>query len=91
MALGSLGWFVALALRVGTPDGQELAGRTATFVYVPTGFIAALAVPEAFGRHRFVFAVALLIVLVMHLALFMLVLTLLGIRHYRRGDPEMTI
>ena len=25
------------------------------------------------------------------LALFMLVLTLLGIRHYRRGDPEMTI
>ncbi len=43
MALGSLGWFVALALRVGTPDGQELAGRTATFVYIPVSLVAGLA------------------------------------------------
>ncbi len=43
MAIGSLGWFAALALRVGTPDGQELAGRTATFVYIPVSFITGLA------------------------------------------------
>jgi hypothetical protein len=43
MAIGSLGWFAALALRVGTPDGQELAGRTATFVYIPVSLIAGLA------------------------------------------------
>lgn len=43
MALGSLGWFVALAIRVATPDGQELAGRTATFVYIPVSLIAGLA------------------------------------------------
>jgi len=43
MAIGSLGWFAALVLRVGTPDGQELAGRTATFVYIPVSFITALA------------------------------------------------
>jgi len=44
MALGSLGWFVALAIRVGTPDGQELAGRLATFVYIPVSLIVGLAV-----------------------------------------------
>ena len=43
MAIGSLGWFVALALRIGTPDGQELAGRTATFVYIPVSLVAGLA------------------------------------------------
>ena len=42
MAIGSLGWYVALALRVGTSDGQELAGRTAVFVYIPVGLILAL-------------------------------------------------
>jgi hypothetical protein len=44
MALGSLGWFVALAIRLGTPDGQELAGRAATFVYIPVSLIIALVV-----------------------------------------------
>jgi len=43
MAIGSLGWFVDLAIRVGVPDGQELAGRTATFVYIPVSLIAGLA------------------------------------------------
>jgi hypothetical protein len=42
MAIGSLGWYVALALRIGTADGQELAGRTAVFVYIPVGLILAL-------------------------------------------------
>src|SRR5207248_957114 len=35
-------------------------------------FVAALAVPEAFGRHRFVFAMAFLIVRVVHIGLFAL-------------------
>lgn len=56
MAFGSLGWFVALALRVGTSDGQELAGRTATFVYIPVSLIAGQAlvclVNAALARRR---------------------------------------
>ena len=37
------GWFVDLGIRLGTPDGQELAGRAATFVYIPVSVLAALA------------------------------------------------
>jgi hypothetical protein len=44
MAIGSVTWYILVAVRLFVPDGTELAGRTATFVYVPTGFIAALAV-----------------------------------------------
>lgn len=43
MTLGSLGWFVDIGIRLGTPDGQELAGRAATFVYIPVSVLAALA------------------------------------------------
>jgi len=43
MMIGSLGWFVDLGIRLGTPDGQELAGRAATFVYIPVSVLAALA------------------------------------------------
>jgi len=43
MMLGSLSWFVDLGIRLGTPDGQELAGRAATFVYIPVSLLAALA------------------------------------------------
>ena len=46
MMIGSLGWFGALALRVGFPDGQELAGRTATFVYIPVSVITAVALTK---------------------------------------------
>lgn len=46
MALGSLSWFGTLAVRVGTPDGQELAGRSATFVDVPVALVAALALTK---------------------------------------------
>ena len=52
MALGSLGWFAALALRVGTPDGQELAGRTATFVYIPVSFVTGLALVRLVNAAR---------------------------------------
>jgi hypothetical protein len=43
LAAGSLGWYAALAIRLGTPDGQELAGRLAAFIYIPVSFVAALA------------------------------------------------
>lgn len=43
MTIGSLGWFIDLAVRVATPDGQELAGRAATFVYIPVSLVAAFA------------------------------------------------
>lgn len=44
MAIGSLSWYAIIAIRLAVSDGSELAGRAATFVYVPAGFIAALAV-----------------------------------------------
>jgi hypothetical protein len=43
MMIGCLGWFVDIGVRLGTPDGQELAGRAATFVYIPVSVLAAIA------------------------------------------------
>ena len=43
MAAGSVGWFADLAIRVGISAGQEIAGRAATFIYIPVSFIVALA------------------------------------------------
>jgi hypothetical protein len=43
MMIGSIGWFGVIGLRLGVPDGQELAGRAATFVYIPVSVLAALA------------------------------------------------
>lgn len=46
IAIASLAWFIALGLRLGTPDGQELAGRTAVFVLIPVSLTAALALTK---------------------------------------------
>jgi hypothetical protein len=43
MMIGSFGFFVDLGVRLGTPDGQELAGRADTYVYIPVSVLAALA------------------------------------------------
>jgi hypothetical protein len=43
MMIGSLGWFGTLAVRLGTANGQELAGRSATYVYIPVCILGALA------------------------------------------------
>ena len=40
---GTLGWIGSLGIRLGTSDGQELAGRAATYIYIPVSVIAALA------------------------------------------------
>ena len=44
MAVGSVSWYVVVAIRLFVADGSELAGRAATFVYIPVGLIVALAV-----------------------------------------------
>jgi len=49
-------------------------------VAIAAMFVAALAVPDAFGHHRLLFAVAFLIVRVMHPALYVLA---------GRGDPDL--
>ena len=46
MMIGCLGWVVALGIRLGTPDGQELAGRAATYTYIPVSVLAALALTK---------------------------------------------
>jgi Family of unknown function (DUF6541) len=43
MMIGCLSWLVYIGVRVGTPDGQEIAGRAATFVYIPVSVVAAIA------------------------------------------------
>jgi hypothetical protein len=40
---GTIGWIASLGIRLGTADGQELAGRAATYIYIPVCVLAALA------------------------------------------------
>jgi low temperature requirement protein LtrA len=60
------------------PDAGPVGA--AMLVAMAAMFVAALAVPDAFGRHGVVFGVAFLIVYVMYLALFALA---------GRGDPDL--
>jgi hypothetical protein len=43
LAIGAMSWYVIVAVRLFVADGSELAGRASTFVLVPVGFVAALA------------------------------------------------
>jgi hypothetical protein len=43
-AIGAVSWFAIVAIRLFVANGSELAGRASTFVFLPAGFIAALAV-----------------------------------------------
>lgn len=43
MMIGCIGWFGFIAIRLATPSGQELAGRAATYTYIPVSMLAALA------------------------------------------------
>jgi len=40
---GCVGWLGDVAIRIGTPDGQEIAGRAATYIYIPVSVLVALA------------------------------------------------
>ena len=44
LSIGAVSWYVIVAVRLFVAGGSELAGRASTFVFLPAGFIAALAV-----------------------------------------------
>jgi hypothetical protein len=43
MAIGSVSWYATVAVRLVDADSSELAGRAATYVFVPAAYVAALA------------------------------------------------
>jgi low temperature requirement protein LtrA len=81
LILGALWWvWAAYAWLTNTVDPDEGAVWGTMLVAMAAMFVAALAVPEAFGRHGVVFGVAFLIVNVMHLTLYALA---------ARGDRDL--
>jgi low temperature requirement protein LtrA len=73
LILAALWWaWAAYAWLTNTVDPDEGAVWGAMLVAIGAMFVAALAVPDAFGRHGVVFGVAFLIVNVMHLTLYAL-------------------
>ena len=73
LILAALWWvWAAYAWLTNTVDPDQGAVWGAILVAMAAMFVAALAVPDAFGRHGVVFGVAFLIVNVMHLALYAL-------------------
>ena len=73
LVLAVLWWaWASYAWLTNTVDADSGLMLVVMLVRRPAMFVAALAVPEAFGRHRLVFAVAFLIVLVMFVGLFAL-------------------
>jgi low temperature requirement protein LtrA len=82
LILAALWWaWAAYAWLTNTVDPGEGAVWGAMLIAMAAMFVAALAVPEAFGQHGVVFGVAFLIVLVMHLTLYALA---------ARGDEDLT-
>src|SRR6266853_2123315 len=81
LILAALWWvWAAYAWLTNTVDPDEGGVWGAMLVAMAAMFIAALAVPEAFGRHGVVFGVAFLIVNAMFLALYAL---------GARDDPDL--
>jgi low temperature requirement protein LtrA len=73
LILAALWWaWASYAWLTNTVDPDEGAVWGAMLVAMAAMFVAALAVPDAFGRHGVVFGVAFLIVNVMYLALYAL-------------------
>ncbi|HEY3181300.1 MAG TPA: low temperature requirement protein A [Gaiellaceae bacterium] len=73
LMLAALWWaWTGYAWLTNTVDPDEGAVRVAMLAAMAAMFVAALAVPDAFGRHGVVFGVAFLIVRVMHVALYAL-------------------
>jgi low temperature requirement protein LtrA len=73
LMLAALWWaWTGYAWLTNTVDPDEGPVRGAMLVAMGAMFVAALAVPAAFGRHGVVFGVAFLIVRVMHVALYAL-------------------
>src|SRR5436190_21177923 len=81
LILGVLWWaWAAYAWLTNTVDPEVGAVWGAMLVAMAAMFVAALAVPDAFGRHGVVFGAAFLIVNVMHLTLYALA---------ARGDRDL--
>jgi low temperature requirement protein LtrA len=81
LILGVLWWaWAAYAWLTNTVDAGVGSVWAAMLVAIAAMFVAALAVPDAFGSHGVLFGVAFLIVNVMHLALYAL---------SARGDPDL--
>jgi low temperature requirement protein LtrA len=81
LILAALWWaWAGYAWFTNTVDPDQGAARGAILVAMAAMFVAALAVPDAFGRHGLVFGIAFMIVLATHLALYMLA---------ARGDPDL--
>jgi low temperature requirement protein LtrA len=81
LILAALWWaWAAYAWLTNTVDPSGGAVWGAMLVAMAAMFVAALAVPDAFGGHGVVFGVAFLIVNVMHLTLYALA---------ARGDPDL--
>jgi len=81
LVLGVLWWaWASYAWLTNAVDADAGLVIAAVLAAMAAMFVAALAVPDAFGRHRVVFAVAFLIVLVMYLALFALAV---------KGEPDL--
>src|SRR5215467_7238241 len=71
LILAALWWaWASYAWLTNTVDAGRDAILAAVLVAMAAMFVAALAVPEAFGRHGVVFGAAFLIVNAMHLALY---------------------
>jgi len=49
MAILSASWYVLVAVRLTVTDGSELAGRAATFTFIPAAYIVALAIGHLAG------------------------------------------
>src|SRR6184192_2899516 len=81
LILTALWWaWAAYAWLTNTVDPNEGAVWGAMLVAMAAMFVAALAVPDAFGRHGVVFGVAFLLVTLMHLTLYALA---------ARGDRDL--
>jgi low temperature requirement protein LtrA len=81
LILASLWWaWAAYAWLTNTADPGEGAVWGSMLVAMAAMFVAALAVPDTFGRHGVAFGIAFLIVNVMHLALYALA---------ARGDRDL--
>jgi low temperature requirement protein LtrA len=81
LVLAALWWaWASYAWLTNTIDPEEGATGAAVLVAMAAMFVAALAVPDAFGRHGVVFGVAFLIVCVMQISLFALA---------GRGNPDL--
>ena len=81
LILAALWWaWAAYAWLTNTVDPEAGAVWGAMLVAIAAMFVAALAVPDAFGRHGVVFGVSFLIVNVMHLTLYALA---------ARGDRDL--